>query len=328
MNFEQSDSILFSDINIPDVFISEYLCSANGDYVKIYLYCLFLCKYNSEIDVLDLSKKLSIPIKTVEDGIKYWTDQGLFIKKNKTIKIANVKSIEVNKLYTLKVTSNPEDAIASNSKNILRTQAINEINASFFQGVMSPTWYSDIDNLFKRYQFDEDVMVALFRYCFDRQALHKNYVQAVAEGWSNNKIKTMNDLEKYYLEAENDNKIKKSISKKLGLTRNLSQYEEAYIEKWTKDYNYSMNIIELALKKTTSKANFSFDYIDKIITDWHERNFTTLDSVNNYLKEQKQKAKEIKAMQAKVNPDQISLNKYFDDTSSQYSDLDKFYTNL
>ncbi len=193
---------------------------------------------------------------------------------------------------------------------------------------MSPTWYSDIDNLFKRYQFDEDVMVALFRYCFDRQALHKNYVQAVAEGWSNNKIKTMNDLEKYYLEAQHDNKIKKSISKKLGLTRNLPQYEEAYIEKWTKDYNYSMNIIELALKKTTSKANFSFDYIDKIITDWHERNFTTLDSVNNYLKEQKQKAKEIKAMQAKVNPDQISLNKYFDDTSSQYSDLDKFYTNL
>jgi DnaD/phage-associated family protein len=328
MNFEQNLSMLFSDINIPEVFISEYLCSANGDYVKIYLYCLFLCKYDSEISVLDLSKKLSIPIKVVEEGIKYWTEQGLFIKKNKTIELADVKKIEVNKLYTLKLTSSPEDAALSNSKNVLRTQAINEINSSFFQGVMSPTWYSDIDNLFKKYQFDEDVMVALFRYCFDRQALHKNYVQAVAEGWSTNKIKTMNDLEKYYLEAESTNKIKKSISKKLGINRNLSQYEDAYIEKWTKDYNYSMDIIEIALKKTTSKTNFSFDYLDKIITDWHEKNFDTPDAVNNYLKEQKQKAKEIKAMQSKTNPDQIALNKFFDNTNTQYTDLDRFYTNL
>lgn len=328
MKFEQNNSMLFSDVNIPEVFITEYLSDASGDYIKIYLYCLFLCKYNCEISTLDLSKKLSLPIKTVEEGLKYWEKQGIIIKKNKVYEIADVKKIEFNKLYVPKVTSSPEDAIESNNKNIHRTQAINDINSTFFQGVMSPIWYTDIDNIFKKYQFDEDVVIALFRYCFDKQALHKNYVQAVAEGWFNNKIKTMSDLEKYYIEAENLNKIKKTISKKLGITRNLTEFEEGYIKKWIDDYSYSMDIIELALKKTTSKTNFSFDYIDKIISDWHEKKLDSVDTINTYIKEQKQKNKEIKAMQAKLIPDQISFNKYFDQDNSQYDDMSKYYANL
>jgi len=325
MKFEQNLSMLFSDINLPEVFISEYLCSANGDYVKVYIYCLFLCKYNGEISPLDLSKKLSLPLKTVELALKYWEEQGIVIKKNKIYELADLKKIEIDKLYKPKLTSSIEDAIEGNTKNILRTQAINEINSAFFQGVMSPTWYTDIDNLFTKYHFDEDVMIALFRYCFDRQALHKKYLYAVAEGWASNKIQSMNDLEKYYLGVEKTNKIKKSISKKLGITRNLSQYEEAYIEKWTVDFNYPMEIIELALKKTTSKTNFSFDYIDKMITDWHEKSLFTPEDVSAYLKEQKQRNKELKNFE---NQQQITLQKYVDTQTNQYSDLSKFYANL
>jgi len=324
MKFETNLSMLFKDFSIPEVFITEYFCNASGDYIKIYIYCLFLCKYNCEISTLDLSKKLSIPIKIVEEGLKYWEEQGTIIKKNKTYEIVDLKTIEVNKLYTPKLTSSVEDAIVGNSKNILRTQAINEINSTFFQGVMSPSWYTDIDNIFTKYNFDEDVVISLFRYCFDRQALHKKYLYAVAEGWASNKIHTMNDLEKHYLEVEEINKTKKSISKKLGIKRSLSQYEEAYIEKWFKDYNYSMNIIEVALKKTTSKLNFNFEYLDKIISDWHERNLSSVEEINDYLKEQKQKQKYINEHK---NDNQISI-KYFDNQTNQYEDAENYYTKL
>lgn len=326
MKFEQNLSLIFEDLNIPEVFISEYFCNANSDYIKVYIYCLYLCKYNSEISVLDLSKKLSLPIATVEQALKYWEDQSVMIKKSKTYELSDLKKLEVNKLYTPKLSSTPEEAIENNSKNILRVQAINDINNTFFQGIMSPSWYTDIDTLFNKYSFDEDVMIALFRYCFDRNALHRNYLYKVAEGWATNNIKTMNDLEKYYLETEQSNKIKKTISKKLGITRNLSQYEEAYIEKWTNDYKYPMDIIEMALRKTTAKTNFSFDYLDKIITDWHEKNFTTHDEINNYLKEQKQKAKEYKLSQSKYNPDQVQLQRFFD-PNDQYSDISDLYAN-
>ena len=42
MKLEQNDSsILFSTTEISDIFFTEYLSQANGDYIKVYLYILF-----------------------------------------------------------------------------------------------------------------------------------------------------------------------------------------------------------------------------------------------------------------------------------------------
>ena len=70
-------------------------------------------------------------------------------------------------------------------------------------------------------------MIALFGYCFDKSALHKNYVQTVAEAWNKNNIKTFNDLDTYYEKQEKLKVIAKTITKKLGLSRLLTQYEYA-----------------------------------------------------------------------------------------------------
>lgn len=323
MNFEQKTSMLFSDINIPEVFVTEHLSAANGDYVKIYLYCLFLCKYNGEISPLDLSKKLSIPLSTVEQGLKYWEKNNVIMKKQKTYVLADLKQQEVDKIYKPKLTSSIEDATKNTGKNVLRTQAIGTINAMFFQGVMSPTWYTDIDLLFAKYKFDESVVIALFQYCFDRQALHRNYLFAVADAWAKEGIQTEQDVDNYYATFENLVQIKKTISKKLGLSRKLSQYEEAYVDKWVIDFNYPIEVIDLALKKTTSKTNPSFDYIDKIICDWHEHKLTTSAEINKFLVEQKEKRKMFKSQ----NANNVTPIQKFTDNTSQFDDLSKFYLN-
>ena len=63
---------------------------------------------------------------------------------------------------------------------------------------MGPSWYNDIDLWFRKYCFDEQVMIALFDYCYKRSALHRNYVQTVAEAKHTNNIKTFDELDKYY----------------------------------------------------------------------------------------------------------------------------------
>ena len=270
MKLEQNDSpLLFSYTELPDIFFTEYISQTPGDFIKVYLYLLFLSKYGKDIKVNDLSKKLELPLKVIQDAIKFLEEENLLTKKNTGFIINNIQEIELHKLYNPKVTSSPEQ-LQKTAENQYRAKAIENINNEFFQGIMSPSWYSDIDLWFRKYNFDEEVMIALFRYCFNRSALHRNYIQAVAEAWAKNNIRTFNDLDIYYEKQEKLKKISKTISKKLGITRQLSQYEEAYIEKWTIEYNYSMDIIEIALKKTTSKANPNFDYLDKLLTDWHD----------------------------------------------------------
>ncbi len=204
-------------------------------------------------------------------------------------------------------------------ENQYRAKAIEAINSSFFQGVMSPSWYNDIDLWFKKYDFDEQVMLALFRYCFERSALHRNYIQTVADAWYKNHIKTFSDLDLYYQKEEKLNVLKKSIAKKLGLNRLLTQYEEAYIQKWVVDFSYSLDIIELALKKTTSKSNFSFDYIDKILSDWNEHHLKTVADVQKFLEEKKNKPYMIKELEKK------SYQNY---EQRKYDDLDSLYANI
>ena len=81
-----------------------------------------------------------------------------------------------------------------------------------------------------------------------------------------------------------------------------------------------MDIIEIALKKTTSKANPNFDYLDKLLTDWHTRGFKTADAVQAFLLEIKEKNKNIKKLEK-----QTGYDKYEQRT---YDNLDSLYANL
>ena len=110
MKLEQNyNSFLFSTTSIPDVFFTEYLSQASGDSIKIYLYLLFLSKYDKDIKVNDLSKKLELPLKTIQEGIKYLEENQLITKKNTGYILNNLQELELHKLYNPRVTSSPEE---------------------------------------------------------------------------------------------------------------------------------------------------------------------------------------------------------------------------
>lgn len=312
-------SFIFSSTSIPDVFFTEYLSMANGNYVKVYLYMLFLSKYGKDIKVNDLAKSLSIDFKSIQEAIKFWEDLGVLTKKANGYILNDLQEIELHKLYSPKLTATPEEALKI-EKNQYRAKAIDTINTLYFQGVMSPSWYTDITMWFEKYQFDEQVMLALFKYCYDRSAMHRNYIQTVANAWHQSNVKTFNDLDIYYRKQEKLISMEKKIAKKLGFSRQLTEYEKAFIEKWIVEYNYDLPIIEIALKRTTSKANPNFDYINKLLSDWNERNLRTPESVENFLQSMKQKQKDIKELNKKV-----SVSNY---QGRKYDNLDTLYANI
>ena len=319
MKLEQNEQLpLFSHTELPDIFFTEYLPQTSGDFIKVYLYILFLSKYDKDIKINDLCKKLGLTLKIIQDAVKYWEEQSVLTKKNTGYILNNLQEIELHHLYKPKAALSAEQ-IQKSSENQKRAKTIEYINNQFFSGLMPTTWYADIELWFKKYQFDDEVMIALFSYSFDKSALHRNYLQVVADAWSKNNIKTFNDLDKYYEKQEKVNKIANSISKKLGLSRQLSQYEHAYIEKWVVDFNFTFEIIEIALKRTTSKANPSFDYLDKLLSDWHDRGFKTSDLVQKFLTEMKQKNKDMKQLE-KV----AGYQKY---EQRNYNNLNELYAN-
>ncbi|NSW92915.1 MAG: DnaD domain protein [Firmicutes bacterium] len=287
MYFQEYKSILYSDTLVPDIFISEYLPSMPGEQVKVYLYCLFLSKYNKKATTEDLSKKLGMDYDSVSNAISALVNLGVMSRKDNTINILDLKEKEINKIYRLKSTSTPEEAILSSERNAKRRKIIAAINNNFFQGLMSPSWYTNIDAWFDKYKFEEDVMYALFQHCYDYKGLSPSYIEKVADNWHSKNIINSFDLDTYFIQYQKVKDIKQKIVKKLKLNRFLTEYEEEYVEKWVENFGFNFEIIDLALKKTTSKTNPNFNYVHAILKDWAEKGFKSREEILEYEKSKK-----------------------------------------
>lgn len=323
MFFESYKSILYSDTLIPDIFITEYMPLMDSDCVKVYLYCLFLSKHNKQASTEEFAKNLGMDIAKVKESLTRLEGIGVLAWKEGGLVLYDLKEKEIKKMYRLKTTSSPEEAVYNCDRNKRRNEIIYTINNTFFQGVMSPSWYTDIDAWFERYKFDEDVMLALFQYCFDQKGLVKPYIEKVAESWKNRNIRNSFDLDNYSIEYKKFKDVRSAIVKKLKLGRNLTEYEEEYVQKWVMDYGYSMEIIEQALKKTTSKTNPNFNYINSIITDWYSNGLKTLEQIKLYEAERKKKSSK-----AEIKPVHIPQQGNFEQREYEDGYLDSLYENV
>ena len=109
MKLEQKEkALLFSETTIPDIFFAEHLSQIPGDYLKIYLYMIFLSKYGKDIKINDLSKKLNLPIKAINDGVKFLESQELIVKKTTGFVIVDLQESTLNKLYKPNLTPSKE----------------------------------------------------------------------------------------------------------------------------------------------------------------------------------------------------------------------------
>ena len=133
MKLEQNEKqLLFSETVVPDIFFAEYLPQLPGDYMKIYFYMVFLSKYKKDIKINDMSKKLSLPLKTINDGLKFLEENKLILKKTTGYIIIDLQEATLNNLYKPNLTQSKE-TVEQISKNKSRAKAIEHINNMYFQ---------------------------------------------------------------------------------------------------------------------------------------------------------------------------------------------------
>lgn len=279
MQFEAIKDILFSDTLVPDIFIGDIMPTLPSDAVKVYLYCVFLSKYGKEARPDDIAAKMGMSVESINTAFTMLEREGLIIKTPQVITIIDLKEREISKLYREKTSSDADEAVSRTSINIKRNQCVDSINKMFFQGLMSSTWYTTIDHWFETFKFDEDVMVSLFKYCYDRNALNAKYIEKVASTWSDRGITNHWELEKYMEKMGKVNELGSRIARKLRLGRKLTSYEERYLETWIYEYGFDMDIIDLALEKTTGKTNPNFRYIHGVLKGWFNDGLRTKDQI-------------------------------------------------
>ena len=115
MNFtkEKVKDFYLLSTDVENIFLSEYMPTAPGDYVKVFLYGLLYSQNNVEINNRQFASQLQMSEKQVEDAWSYWEQLGIVSRKY--IINTNEYDIEIKNLRALMYAGVLERRIIRNS---------------------------------------------------------------------------------------------------------------------------------------------------------------------------------------------------------------------
>ncbi len=135
-------------------------------------------------------------------------------------------------------------------------------------------------------QFDIDLFEYLIEYCTTMGKKNCRYMEAVAIAWYKDGIKTRQEARE---QASLTSGVAKVVFKALGIRskRCPSNIETAYFNTWTKDFGFSLEMIEKACEKAilAQPGSATLPYINGILENWSKNNVKTLADVEKQDKE-------------------------------------------
>src|SRR5690554_751465 len=271
---------------IENIFINHYLPKAPGDFVKVYLLGLKFCFNNTDnISNEVIAKTLDLLESDVVKAWDYWEKQGIIkIEKQSqgenTIFFLNIKEVVLNKSSLLpseKPKNTAEKLVESRKDN--RIKEMHEIIEKMYGRPLSSIEMTLYQRWISEYSFTPEVIILMLEDCFNRGRKEMAYIKQVALNWYNSGVKTPEQAEKYMISHREKWEKYFKIMSFLGFKRPPTQKEEELMDKWFTKFKLDLKIILEACARTTAISQPNFRYIDKIITDWHSKGFTTLEQI-------------------------------------------------
>lgn len=257
---------------IDNAFLNEFLPSASGDDVKVYLYGLNLCSNpNAEDNNLDtISKSLSLSEDDVVKAFSYWQEMGL-------VQIVSTNPFEVRYL--------PIRAHSGSLK--LRDKAkYKDFNTQMQQVItgrmITPNEFNEYYTLIEVYHFEPEAIVMIAKYCttIKSPSINYAYILAVAKDFASQGIKTLVTVEERFLEQEKSTAEIKQILSALGLKRDADIEERNLYLKWTNQFGFMQGVIVEVAKSLNKKGGFT--KLDSLLTKFYEQQLFTISEINEF----------------------------------------------
>lgn len=211
----------------------------------------------------------------VVSSIALFTEMGI---------LSDFDSARVTEEFTeTKIESDGVETDSGRLADIIRDHELASLTDEFVRlsgkGTLRDLEVSQITDLVSKQKLSAEY-VALYMAHLERMGRLKSSA-AVRSGAIALKEKGICDVEaltKYIENVESTTRIVSEIKTTLGIYRQLSPSESAFIKKWTEELSYSVPVISLAYDITVlNTGKVSFKYMDKLISDWHSADCHTVE---------------------------------------------------
>ncbi len=264
---EPVQSCYLLDTGVENIFIHEYMVSAPGDYIKIYLVALMYTEMGQEIENAAIAKMLSLPEEEVEKAWMYWEGLGVVRKYDDIIEFSVLKEC----LYGKKPLKEQEPAPAKPSA-VLQNKPLKGMYKSIERTIgrmLSGVETGEMINWMDDYGATPELIAYAYAYCMSKKKDNVRYVGAVVKGWTANGLTNVTEIEKYLADNDQRHYAYKRIMQALGFTRNATEEEKRLINTWFDGLSCDMEDILNACGKTSGIPNPNINYVNKILTNRH-----------------------------------------------------------
>ena len=280
--------------SVENIFISEYMPEASGEYVKVYLYGLSLASAGVDRDEAGMAADLGISVPNLRKAFAYWEEKGLIETDPEGgivfARLGGREDLITAKDRTGEAVSEAEGEEDGDAlKRMLdRAETVlgRPLNVKEMQEIAG--WIEDIG-------IGEELAGKAFEYCQDIGKTSISYISKVVLGWAKDGLETAADVESYLEQRSERQGIYRRILNSLGIKRNMTEPEKAMVDGWLDNYGFSVEKIMDACAKAGFTQSPGIKYVNKVLENWK--------------KEAEDMGRDINS---KITVTQGTLNKYYD----------------
>ncbi|MBP3362070.1 MAG: DnaD domain protein [Clostridia bacterium] len=273
--------------------IDEVFPTTNAVFIKVYLHILMLSATGSEIVFSVIADRLQLLESDVLQAVRYWQNMGVIQVLDDGVADTSAAPPPSVSEADEKSDEHPMYDIGEISKHIEDNEKLSEM-MQLSQEVLGRTLSSaEMKSLYWFYdklEFSPEVILMLLEYCVSIGKKSMTYIERVASGWHKRGLDSIEAVESFLNENETKKKYMNNLKQLFGIReRSLTGIEEEYLEKWHDTLDMSEEMIALAYEYCILRINkISFPYMDKIISNWHEKGISTIPEAEKENEEFKQ----------------------------------------
>jgi len=284
---------------VPIQIVDNYI---NAPEIELKLILFLLRNSNSRIETLSLCELLKTDTDRLKQAFNYWVTCGFLY--------------EIGDHYSLQKPIITSSDMPVYSPKELSDRINSQVELSFLMKTaedllakpLNTTECNILYTLVEWYKLPVEVILTIIKYCTENKKGLKA-IQTMAGTWYEKEINTIEKAEIYLLEEKTRKESIQRISNKLGITnRALSDGEKKIFNIWINELNYETDIIGQAYENTiTSIGRYSYQYINKILQEWHNKGYKTLKDILTETKTDIPTVKQSKNKKNFVSKTQIDL---------------------
>ena len=291
LSFDKGRDIFLHRTKVENLFISEYLPDAPGDYVKVFLFGLMYAQYEITPNRSELAKLLNLSVDEIAEAWIYWESRGLvrvlYGKDSNDEEVNHIVFLsKIEELYG-KMSEAPAPAVAEPAEaelplyvsiddmdydEVINSKLIDRRLRELYEKYQVTTGrtvsrqeVSKIEDAVKVYGIEPEIFDFAIDYCADLEKYSIDYIFKVALRWTEEGCRTVEEAKKLLDKHSRRNDCYRQVFKALGFNRLPAPIDREIMDRWFDQMNCSLAEVLDACSAAAGIREPNLKYVNKVI---------------------------------------------------------------